>query len=66
MHPLGIGGQAGRSVVFSDESEERPFAFHTIVVNTANSSTILIITRGNDEKLTRITWKQYLKHEVGG
>ncbi len=63
---LGIGPQEGRSVVFSDESEGRPFAFHTIMVHGENSSTILIITRGTDEKLTRITWKQYLKHEVGG
>lgn len=63
---LGIGPQEGRSVVFSDESEGRPFALHTIMVNGGNSSTILIITRGTDEKLTRITWKQYLKHEVGG
>lgn len=62
---LGIGPQVGRSVVFSDESDGRPFAFHTIVVNAANTSTILIITRGDDEELTRITWKQYLKHEVG-
>lgn len=63
---LGIGPQVGRSVVFSDESDGRPFAFHTIAVNVANASTILIITRGDDEELTRITWKQYLKHEVGG
>jgi hypothetical protein len=63
---LGIGPQVGRSVVFSDESDGRPFAFHTIVVNAANTSTTLIITRGDDEELTRITWKQYLKHEVGG
>lgn len=63
---LGIGREVGRSVVFSDESGGRPFAFHTILVNAANTSTILIITRGDDEKLTRITWKQYLRHEVGG
>ena len=63
---LGIGRQVGRSVVFNDESDGRPFAFHTILVNAANTSTILIITRGDDETLTRITWKQYLKHEVGG
>lgn len=63
---LGIESQVGRSVVFSDESEGRPFAFHTIVVNSANSSTTLIITRGNDEEKTHITWKQYLKHEVRG
>ena len=63
---LGIEPKVGRSVVFSDESDGRPFAFHTIAVNSANSSTTLIITRGDDEKHTRITWKQYLKLEVGG
>jgi len=63
---LGIGPNVGRSVVFSDESEGRPFAFHTVVINTANSSTTLIITRSKDEEQTHITWKQYLKHEVGG
>ncbi|MFG0331748.1 MAG: hypothetical protein ACF8TS_00175, partial [Maioricimonas sp. JB049] len=63
---LGIGPKVGRSVVFSDESEGRPFAFHTIMVNSANSSTTLIITRGKDQDQTHITWKQYLKHEVGG
>jgi hypothetical protein len=63
---LGIGPNVGRSVVFSDESEGRPFAFHAIVVNSANSSTTLIITRGKEEEQTHITWKQYLKHEVGG
>ena len=62
---LGTGPNVGRSVVFGDESEGRPFAFHTIVVNSANSSTTLIITRGKDEEQTHITWKQYLKHEVG-
>ena len=62
---LGIEPKVGRSVVFNDESEGRPFAFHTIVVNSANSSTILIITRGKDEERTHITWKQYLKDEVG-
>jgi hypothetical protein len=63
---LGIGPLVGRSVVFSDDSEGRPFAFHSIVVNSANTSTTLIITRGKDEDHTRITWKQYLTHEVGG
>jgi hypothetical protein len=63
---LGIGPQIGRSVLFSDESEGRPFLFHTILVNAADTSTILIITRGNDEELTRITWKQYMKHAAGG
>ncbi len=63
---LGTGAKAGRSVIFSDESAGRPFAFHTILVNARNTSTTLVITRGKGEKLTRITWKQYLRHEVGG
>ena len=61
---LGIGQEVGRSVIFSDESDERPFAFRTIMINAANTSTILIITRADDEKTTRITWKQYYKHSV--
>jgi hypothetical protein len=63
---LGIEPSDGRSVVFSDESAGRPFAFHTIVVNSTNISATLIITRGKDEEQTHVTWKQYLKHEVGG
>jgi hypothetical protein len=61
---LGIGRQSGRSVVFSDESDGRPFAFHTIVVNAPDASTILIITRGKDEQNTHIAWKRYLKHDI--
>lgn len=63
---LGIGPSVGRSVVFSDDSEGRPFEFHSIVVNSANTSTTLVITRGQDEQQTCITWKQYLTHKVGG
>lgn len=63
---LGLEPSVGRSVVFGDESEGRPFAFHTIVVNSANKSTTLIITRGEDEDQTHITWKQCVKHDVGG
>lgn len=62
---LGIEPAVGRSVVFSDESKGRQLGFHTIMVNSANSSTTLIITRGKNEDQTHITWKQYLKHEVG-
>jgi hypothetical protein len=62
---LGDDPKAGRSVVFSDESEGRPFAFHIIVINSANKSTTIMITRGLNEETTRITWTQYLKHEIG-
>jgi hypothetical protein len=62
---LGLEPSVGRSVVFSDESEGRRFAFHTIVVNYSNISTTLVITRGEDEQKTFITWTQYIKHDVG-
>lgn len=61
---LGLASGTGRSVVFSDESENRPFAFHTILVNSKNSSTTIVNTRGPNEDKTVITWKQYLCHEV--
>lgn len=63
---LGDKAEAGRSVIFSDESDGRPFAFHTISVNTSTASTTLIITRGADETETRITWKRYLQLKTGG
>lgn len=58
---LSIAPKVGQSVVFSDESDGRPFALHTILVNTASSSTTIVITRGKDEQATRISWKQYLR-----
>lgn len=61
---LGTKPDEGRSVIFSDESEDRSFAFHTIMVNTSNTSTVIIVTRGDDEKETRISWKRYLRHEI--
>ena len=60
---LGDKAATGRSAIFSDESEGRPFVFHTISVNTSNASTILIVTRGAEETETRITWKRYLRHK---
>ena len=55
----GIADAGGQSVVFSDDSDGRPFAMHTVTVNTADSSTTLIITRGNGESKTHIGWKHY-------
>ena len=49
----------GRSVVFSDDSEGRPFAMHTIIINTEDTATTLIITRGEAESKTHIGWKHY-------
>ncbi len=50
---------AGKSVVFHDDSADRPFAMHVITVNSDQTSTSLIITRGKDEAKTYIAWKQY-------
>ena len=51
----------GRSVVFSDDSDGRPFALHTVIVNAGDTSTTLVISRGKDEGkvLWHIAWKHY-------
>ena len=49
----------GRSVAFSDDSGGRPFALHTVIINTSDTSTTLVISRGRDEAKTHIAWKQY-------
>ena len=61
---FGNESSTGRSVLFSDESDHRPFKFHTILVNESDKSTTLLITRAEGEDHTHITWKQYLKHSV--
>jgi hypothetical protein len=61
---LAKGNAAGRSVFFSDDSEGRPFALHTIIVNSINVSTTLVISRGKDETKTYIGWKQYRRFDV--
>jgi hypothetical protein len=53
----GLKADVGRSVIFNDESEGRPFAFHVISVNSGYASTTLIVTRGESEQQTRITWE---------
>lgn len=63
---LGIEATTGRSVLFSDDSNGQPFALHTVVINSRNASTTIIVTRGAGEDRTRIVWKQYLTLETGG
>ena len=53
--------KSGRSVIIHDDSKDRPFAMHVILVNTDQSSTTLIITRGEKESKTTIDWKHYLR-----
>jgi hypothetical protein len=49
----------GRSVAFSDYSAGRPVTLHTVIVNTRDTSTTLVISRGKDETRTYIAWTQY-------
>ena len=51
----------GRSVLISDDSQGRPLALHTILVNTPSTSTTLIVSRVNGEKKTHIVWKHYVR-----
>ena len=53
----------GRSVVFSDDSDGRPFAIHVIIINEITTSTTLVISRGKDEARTHIAWKQYRRFD---
>ncbi len=53
--------KGGRSVLVSDDSEGRPFSLHTILVNTAKTSTTLIVSRGDGETKTHIVWKHYVR-----
>ncbi len=50
---------AGRSVMFHENSKDRPVTLHVINVNEENVSTTIIISRVTGEKLTQIAWSQY-------
>jgi hypothetical protein len=53
--------QAGRSVMFHDDSQGRPLDVRIIIVNTPNSSTTLVISRGDTESETHIAWTHYMR-----
>jgi hypothetical protein len=52
---------SGRSVTFIEDSDGRPVAIHIILVNTDDTSTTLVISRGETESGTHIAWTQYRK-----
>ena len=58
------GTASGQSAFFSDDSEGRPFALHTVIINSRNVSTTLVISRGKDEARTHIGWKQYRRFDI--
>jgi hypothetical protein len=52
-----------RSVSTQDDSQGRPVAVRIIVVNKADTSTTLVISRAIDEKETHIAWLHYIRLE---
>ena len=55
------GTDAGRSVMFQDDSQGRPLRIHIIIVNTEKSSTTLVISRAETESETHIAWTHYVR-----
>jgi hypothetical protein len=51
----------GKSVSMQDDSQGRPVTIRVIVVNKADTSTTLVISRANDEKETHIAWSHYIR-----
>jgi hypothetical protein len=57
-------GAAAKSVTRQDDSQGRPVAIRIFVVNTAATSTTLVISRSEGEKETHIAWLHYLRFDV--
>ncbi len=53
--------EPGESVMFHDDSQGRPLAVRIIIVNTSESSTTLVISRGDTESETHIAWTHYMR-----
>lgn len=49
------------SLSTQDDSEGRPVALHVIVVNKANTSTTLVISRAEGETETHIAWSHFMR-----
>jgi hypothetical protein len=55
------GTESGRSVMFHDDSHDRPLGIQIIIVNTDKSSTTLVVSRAETESETHIAWTHYLR-----
>jgi hypothetical protein len=51
----------GKSVSVVDDSDGRPVTVRVIVVNKADTSTTLVISRAEGEKKTHIAWSHYVR-----
>ncbi|HET6325586.1 MAG TPA: hypothetical protein VFG04_12985 [Planctomycetaceae bacterium] len=54
------GGHA-QAVSIQDDSSNRPVQVRVIVVNRANTSTTLVISRAKDETKTHIAWSHFAR-----
>jgi hypothetical protein len=52
---------AAVAVVNQSDSKDRPVSVQVISVNKADTSTTLVISRGEHEKETHIAWSQYMR-----
>ncbi len=50
-----------KSVTTQNDSQDRPVTVRVIVVNKADTSTTLVISRANGEKETHIAWLHYIR-----
>jgi hypothetical protein len=57
----GVPETDGKSIASQDDSEDRPVKIRVIVVNRANTSTTLVISKATDEKETHISWLHYAR-----
>ena len=56
-----IGQLEAQSVSDQDDSKGRPLQIRVISVNRATTSTTLVISRADGEKLTHIAWSHYMR-----
>ena len=56
-----VKGADAKSVSTQDDSHGRPVQLRVIVVNRAETSTTLVISRAAGEKKTHIAWSHYLR-----
>ena len=56
-----VKGANAQSVSTQDDSQGRPVQLRVIVVNRAETSTTLVISRAEGEKKTHIAWSHYLR-----
>ncbi len=53
--------EGGQSVFIQNDSLERPFQLRIISVNRDATSTTLVISRAQSEKVTHIAWSHYVR-----